>query len=193
MNSEQERRRRAGNDQGGDQALPAERRLRVERKDRSEGDEKVRDHVSQPRDEADFVRVRDRKRDGTEREESHRDREERAGHSSGRSGDQAFKVAIEKCIRTGTRAMRLPAWRRFAIVSTRRALRRIVWAASASAGSCVRAAAVLPAGATNVAGGADGTSILVACAAFSSASCAASLTPAAGGSSVRQDGRPCLH
>jgi hypothetical protein len=30
----------------------------------------------------------------------------------------------------------------------------------------LRAAAVLPAGATNVAGGADGTSILVACAAF---------------------------
>jgi hypothetical protein len=52
MNSEQERRRRAGNDQEGDQALPAERRLRVERKDRSGGDERYgttsRSHATRP-------------------------------------------------------------------------------------------------------------------------------------------------
>jgi hypothetical protein len=52
MNSEQERRRRAGNDQEGDQTLPAERRLRVERKDRIGGDERYgttsRSHATRP-------------------------------------------------------------------------------------------------------------------------------------------------
>jgi hypothetical protein len=93
----------------GDQALPAERRLRVEREDRSGGEEKVRDHVSQPRDQTDFVRVRDRQRDGTEREEGHGDREERAGQSVDGRGLHASHVqerAGERHARTGGSSVR---------------------------------------------------------------------------------------
>jgi hypothetical protein len=102
--AEQEGRHRAGNDQEGDQALPAERRLRVEREDRSGGEEKVRDRVSQPRDEADSVRVRDRQRDGTEREEGHGDRQERAGQLV--DGRAATSASVSQGSRTDSLSRR---------------------------------------------------------------------------------------